>query len=144
MEQVIEIKFNDTTHQWELALDNAKALCDKFIKERELPELEIKTDLEYKMLYQSRTEINNKIAEIKRARLQAVKTITGEFSRSCKELEKDLALASNRMTERLYSYKPRAKEETYSLTITTTNKGAYDKVKGMLSKYKDINIEEKE
>lgn len=132
----LEIVFNDNTHTWELGLENAIKKCEKFIEEREKSEVVIEDDITWKELKDNRTEINNKLKEIKNTRIQACRSVTGEFERSCKELEKLLLEAGNRMTERIEAYKPRKKQEkAFVLTISTFDLKAYEKVKSYAKKY---------
>lgn len=132
----LEIIFNDNSHTWEINLKNAVEQCKAFIKERECEEVKIDNDETYDALKDNRTEINNKLREIKNTRIQACRSITGEFEKSCKELEKLLLEAGNRMTDRIEAYKPRKKKDKpFVLTISTFDKKAYDKVKNFAIKY---------
>ena len=139
----LEIVFNDNSHTWELSLEDAIKTCQKYIDSLEEKDLKVDDDT-YRYIYDNRTIINNKLKEIKNTRIQACKSITGDFERSCKELEKMLLEAGNRMTERLEQFKPRKKQEKpFVLTISTFDKKAYDKVRNFAIKYQCELKEEK-
>lgn len=140
----LTIKFNDESHRYELQLANAVVQCQEFIDNLECKELQVNEET-YKLLYDNRTLLNNKVKEIADTRKQACKSITGDFERDCRELEKMLALASERLTARLNEFKPKPqKDKLITLTIKTTNKKVIEKIKKIISVYGDeVKWEEK-
>ena len=138
----LEITYNNETHKWDIELENALKKVKEFIAQYEHPELVIQNDLDYKTLWKNRTELNNKAKEISQVRKQAVRTITGDFERSCKTLEKEIVAAATRMTEKLLAYKPREENETYILTFKTTDKKTYEKLKGIILGHNIVDIKE--
>lgn len=142
-QEKLVIKYNDDTHKWELALEDALTKVQAFIKSLEHSELVIQNDLDYKLIYKNRTDINNKVKEIASIRKQAIKSITGDFEKACKTLESELINAANRMTTRLNEYKPKVKgDDIYVMTFSTNDKKAYEKVKAYILKYNITDIKE--
>ena len=98
-------------------------------------ELVVDSDESYNALYKLRTEVNKQVKIIADTRKQMVMAITGQFVSECKAIEKAGNDISKEITDRLLAYKPKTTETIYKMTIKTTNRNAFEKVKSYALKY---------
>lgn len=129
-------EFDERKHTYVLTNENSVAVALRNIDNLQLKDLVIKSDEDYKSLYECRTILNKNLKEVQTLRKQMVMAVTGQFQVECKAIEKAIVEATTEMTERLNAYKPKTNEKkVFKLVIKTDNTNALDKIRTMALKY---------
>ena len=89
----------------------------KFIKEHDV-KFPLLSKADYDSMWEHRTQINNLKNDIATARKQTTAVVINPLLDACKPLEKALEDASDRLTERLVAFKPRAEKPKTTTIIT--------------------------
>ena len=129
-------EWNEETHTYQITkeslVDVAKRNIDRLASRKDMV---ITNDDDYKAMYKARTEINSAVKEVADARKQMTAVVLSYFAPMCKEIEAYGAKITTEMTTKMNEYKNVVKDATYSITISSKDKKAIEKVKTYALKF---------
>lgn len=135
----VDCKYDQSKGRFEIKnFEELKATCDKFIESNSLF-LDIKDINDLKYCKEERRDLNLALKQVQQVRKQLTSYLLGDFTNSCKTLEKALKTASEAHSEtikRLTNTSDEKEQEKAFIVIYSEDKEVLKKISKYAKKYK--------